>query len=222
MDGRDTSPTGGTGYIDQLEHNLAHCDARVATVIGRYYAMDRDKRWERTKMAYDAIVCGKGIICSQDPAEAIRTLYGDGTTDEFLPAMVFPAAGLRRTPRPRRRRGLFLHFRADRTRQLSAAFLDEDFDGFKRDVWPKVHYVTLTQYDATYRCPHVFPPQTLQGILGEVVSAAGKKQLRIAETEKYPHVTYFFNGGRGKAPFRARTARCSSRQRSLPTISSPR
>ena len=195
MDGRDTSPTGGTGYIDELENSLAHCPARIVTVIGRYYAMDRDKRWERTKMAYDAIVCGKGIVCSQDPAEAIRTLYGDGTTDEFLPAMVFPPPDC---DEPRVRDGdvvFFFNFRADRTRQLSAAFLDENFDGFKRTVWPQVHYVTLTQYDATYHCPHVFPPQTLEGILGEVVFAAGKKQLRVAETEKYPHVTYFFNGG---------------------------
>ena len=90
---------------------------------------------------------------------------------------------------------LFFNFRADRARQLSVAFLNEDFTGFDREGWPRVHYVTLTQYDAEYTCPHVFPPQTLNKILGEVVGAAGKRQLRIAETEKYPHVTYFFNGG---------------------------
>ena len=195
MDGRDTSPTGGVHYIEQLESGLVKCGAHILTVIGRYYAMDRDKRWERTKLAYDAIVSGKGIVCSQDPRDAIATLYGDGTTDEFMPAMVFP---LPNGDEPRVRDGdvvFFFNFRADRTRQLSAAFLDENFDGFKREAWPQVHYVTLTQYDATYHCPHIFPPQTLAGILGEVVAAAGKKQLRIAETEKYPHVTYFFNGG---------------------------
>ncbi len=194
MDGRDTSPTGGIGYIERLEAELLESGARIITVIGRYYAMDRDKRWERTKLAYDAIVCGKGTLCAQDPVEAIAPLYGEGTTDEFLPPMVFmpPPEG------SRVRDGdvvFFFNFRADRTRQLSEAFLKEDFDGFEREEWPRVHYVTLTQYDATYHCPHVFPPQPLEGILGEAVAAAGKTQLRIAETEKYPHVTYFFNGG---------------------------
>ncbi len=195
MDGRDTSPTGGVQYIEDAEAKLVASGAQIVTLIGRYYAMDRDKRWERTKLAYDAIVCGKGTLCAQDPREAIAPLYGEGTTDEFLPPMVFTPPS---TDEPRVRDGdvvFFFNFRADRTRQLSEAFLKKKFGGFQRDVFPKVHYVTLTQYDATYKCPHVFPPQTLAGILGEVVSAAGKKQLRIAETEKYPHVTYFFNGG---------------------------
>ena len=194
-DGRDTSPTGGMGYIEQLEADLIPSGALIATVIGRYYAMDRDRRWERTKLAWAAIVCGRGTVCAQDPRDAVAPLYAEGTTDEFLPPLVF-------TPPPvteqRVRDGdvvFFFNFRADRTRQLSDAFLKEDFSGFPRETWPRVHYVTLTQYDATYDCPHAFPAQTLDGILGEVVSAAGKKQLRVAETEKYPHVTYFFNGG---------------------------
>ena len=195
MDGRDTSPTGGVGYIEALEAGLAPSGAKIATVIGRYYAMDRDHRWERTKLAWDAIVCGKGTVCAQDPRDALPPLYGEGTTDEFLPPMVFdPSHG----DEPRIRDGdvvFFFNFRADRARQLSEAFLEEDFKGFEREAWPRVHFVTLTQYDASYHCPHVFPPQTLNGILGEVVAAAGKTQLRIAETEKYPHVTYFFNGG---------------------------
>ena len=195
MDGRDTSPTGGVGYLETLEGALSPTGARIVTVIGRYYAMDRDHRWERTKLAWDAIVCGKGTVCALDPTDAVAPLYSGGTTDEFLPPMVFPppAAG-----EPRVRDGdvvFFFNFRSDRAKQLSAAFLDEDFDGFQRDDWPRVHYVTLTQYDAKYDCPHVFPPQTLDMILGQAVSDAGKRQLRIAETEKYPHVTYFFNGG---------------------------
>ncbi len=197
MDGRDTSPTGGIGYIETLEAGLLASGAKIATVIGRYYAMDRDHRWERTKLAWDAVVHGKGTVCAQDPRDAIAPLYGEGTTDEFLPPMVFdPSRGA--DDEPCVRDGdvvFFFNFRADRARQLSEAFLKKDFDGFERGTWPQVHFVTLTQYDAGYHCPHAFPPQTLNGILGEVVAAAGKTQLRIAETEKYPHVTYFFNGG---------------------------
>ena len=100
----------------------------------------------------------------------------------------------------------FFNFRADRARQLSAAFLEKNFDAFERTVWPQVHFATLTQYDAAYDCPHAFPPQTLERILGQVVSEAGKKQLRIAETEKYPHVSYFFNGG-VETPFPGKIAR---------------
>ena len=188
-------PPAASNTSKTLKTGLAASGAKIATLIGRYYAMDRDKRWERTKLAWDAIVCGKGTVCAQDPRDALPPLYGEGTTDEFLPPMVFdPSHG----DEPRVRDGdvvFFFNFRADRARQLSEAFLKKDFDGFERDVWPQVHFVTLTQYDASYHCPHAFPPQTLNGILGEVVAAAGKKQLRIAETEKYPHVTYFFNGG---------------------------
>ena len=189
-DGRDTSPTGGVQYLETLEGALSGTGARIVTVVGRYYAMDRDHRWERTKLAWDAIVGGKGTICALDPTDAVRPLYDAGTTDEFLPPMVFPPppAG-----EPRVRDGdvvFFFNFRSDRAKQLSAAFLDENFTGFDRGHRPQVHYVTLTQYDASYACPHVFPPQTLEKILGEVVSEAGKRQLRIAETEKYPHVTY--------------------------------
>ncbi len=194
-DGRDTSPTGGLEYLRGLEVAIAGTGAHVATVIGRYFAMDRDRRWERTKLAWDAIVHGEGTVCAMSPEEAIAPLYSAGTTDEFLPPLVFPPpnASGRRV-----RDGdvvFFFNFRADRARQLSDAFLDADFTGFDRGVFPKTHFVTLTQYDAKYSCPFAFAPQTLDKILGEVVSAAGKRQLRIAETEKYPHVTYFFNGG---------------------------
>ncbi len=194
-DGRDTSPTGGIGYLETLEHGLAPTGARIVSVIGRYYAMDRDHRWERTKLAWDAIVCGKGTVCALDPHDAITPLYSDGTTDEFLPPMIFTPAP---DGEPQVRDGdvvFFFNFRADRARQLSAAFLEKDFDAFERTVWPQVDFVTLTQYDAAYTCPHAFPPQALERILGQVVSEAGKRQLRIAETEKYPHVSYFFNGG---------------------------
>jgi 2,3-bisphosphoglycerate-independent phosphoglycerate mutase len=198
-DGRDTSPTGGIEYLRRLDAGLGLAGARIATIIGRYYAMDRDHRWERTKLAWDAIVHGQGTICSQEPVDALPPLYADGTTDEFLPPMVFPLPGVEGQRVNDGDVVFFFNFRADRTKQLSAAFLEKNFTAFERGAHPHVHYVTLTRYDATYKCPFVFPPQTLSRILGEVVSEAGKRQLRIAETEKYPHVTYFFNGGVEKA-----------------------
>lgn len=198
-DGRDTSPSGGLEYLRALEQAIPPAGAQIATVIGRYFAMDRDQRWERTKLAWDAIVHGEGTVCAMEPSEAIPPLYSGGTTDEFLPPLVFsPPSG----PGPRVRDGdvvFFFNFRSDRARQLSDAFLQEDFRGFDRGFFPRTHFVTLTQYDAKYACPFAFEPQTLEHILGQVVSAAGKTQLRIAETEKYPHVTYFFNGGGEKA-----------------------
>ena len=192
-DGRDTSPTGGAAYLETCAANLPRSGARIATVVGRYFAMDRDRRWERTKLAWDAVVLGRGEYSALSPAEAVRALYGRGTTDEFMPALVFTAPNEQRV-----RDGdvvFFFNFRADRARQLSQAFLDPGFAGFDRTVQPKVHYVTLTQYDANYSSPYVFAPEAFANILGAVVSAAGRTQLRIAETEKYPHVTYFFNGG---------------------------
>ena len=192
-DGRDTSPTGGEGYLNEVEEKLAECGARIATVCGRYYAMDRDKRWERSKLAWDAIVDGVGEKKEILASEAVAEEYEQEKTDEFLLPMIFEAAGERRV-----NDGdvvVFFNFRADRARQISEAFLKKGFDGFETGGVPDVHFVTLTEYDATYDCAVAFPPQTLDNVLGEVVAAAGKNQMRIAETEKYPHVTYFFNGG---------------------------
>jgi 2,3-bisphosphoglycerate-independent phosphoglycerate mutase len=192
-DGRDSSPTGGAHYLKICEDALKESGARIVTVVGRYYAMDRDRRWDRTKKAWDAVVLGSGEVCESSPSAALERQYAGGKTDEFMAPLIFADASQRRI-----RDGdtvLFFNFRADRARQLSQAFLLKDFDCFDREFWPQVHFVTLTQYDATYPSPFIFPPQELVHILGEVVSAAGKSQLRIAETEKYPHVTYFFNGG---------------------------
>jgi 2,3-bisphosphoglycerate-independent phosphoglycerate mutase len=192
-DGRDTSPTGGADFVADCAKRLEPAGARIVTVVGRYFAMDRDRRWDRTKKAWDAVVLGRGEVCKSSPAEALRQKYKQGTTDEFMAAMIFGYANEQRVHNEDV--VLFFNFRADRARQLSQAFLLQNFDGFDREVWPHVHYVTMTQYDVTYQCPYVFAPDELKHILGEVVSAAGKSQLRIAETEKYPHVTYFFNGG---------------------------
>jgi 2,3-bisphosphoglycerate-independent phosphoglycerate mutase len=193
MDGRDTSPTGGADYLATVRHAVSGSGAIISTVIGRYFAMDRDKRWERTKLAWDAMVLGKGEYFNGPPEDAVRERYRQGETDEFLKPLIFSQPDQQRI-----RDGdvvFFFNFRADRGRQISRAFLFENFDGFDRQVWPKVHFVTLTEYDETFHCPVAFQPQTLDNILGQIVSQAGKQQLRIAETEKYPHVTYFFNGG---------------------------
>ena len=192
-DGRDASPTGGAAILDKCAGALAEIGGRIVTVVGRYFAMDRDRRWDRTKIAWDAIVMGKGEVCRDAPGPALRRHYASGKTDEFMPALVFDLPNEQRV-----RDGdtvLFFNFRADRARQLSQAFLFKDFKEFERGAWPQVHYLSLTQYDVTYPSPFIFAPENLVHILGEVVSQAGLSQLRIAETEKYPHVTYFFNGG---------------------------
>src|SRR5438067_2342866 len=192
-DGRDSSPTGGAEFLKTCEKELHKSGARIVTVVGRYFAMDRDRRWDRTKKAWDAIVLGRGEVCTDSPSAALNRQYKHNKPAEFLPPLIFWQANEQRV----RNRDvvLFFNFRADRARQLSQAFLFEDFKDFDREVWPRVRFVSLTQYDVRYPSPFIFPPDELKNILGELVSAAGKKQLRIAETEKYAHVTYFFNDG---------------------------
>jgi 2,3-bisphosphoglycerate-independent phosphoglycerate mutase len=192
-DGRDTSPTGGAGFLKTCEQELKKSGARIVAVVGRYFAMDRDRRWDRTKKAWDAVVLGRGEVCKDSPSQALDRQYKAGKTDEFMPPLIFAYPNEQRV-----RDGdvvLFFNFRADRARQLSQAFLFKDFDGFDREVWPQVKFTSLTQYDVRYPSPFIFEPQELKNILGELVSKAGKSQLRIAETEKYAHVTYFFDGG---------------------------
>jgi len=192
-DGRDSSPTGGREYLKICEQKLRPSGAQIVTVVGRYFAMDRDRRWDRTKKAWDVIVLGRGEICKDAPSEALDRQYKADKTDEFMPPLVFSRPNEQRV-----RDGdvvLFFNFRADRARQLSQVFLFKDFDGFDREVWPHTKFTSLTQYDVRYPSPFIFAPQELKNILGELVSKAGKTQLRIAETEKYAHVTYFFNGG---------------------------
>jgi len=192
-DGRDTSPTGGGDYLRICEKELKASGAKIVTVVGRYFAMDRDRRWDRTKKAWDAIVLGRGEVCAGSPSAAVARHYALGNTDEFMPPLIFKCATQQRVRD--RDTILFFNFRADRARQLSQAFLFKDFDGFDRESWPQVRFLSLTQYDVTYPSPFIFAPEELVHILGEVASTAGKSQLRIAETEKYAHVTYFFNGG---------------------------
>lgn len=196
-DGRDTSPTGGAAYMAKLENDLQPSGAKIATVIGRYYAMDRDKRWERNKLAWDAIVLGRGQAHTDSPSAAVQAAYAfEKRGDEFLLPMIFSNANEQRI-----RDGdvvLWFNFRADRARQISDAFLKPEFNSFDREVVPQVGYYTLTEYDATYAALGarvIFGPETLDNNLGQILAAAGLTQLRAAETEKYPHVTFFFNSG---------------------------
>jgi len=193
LDGRDTSPTGGAIYLTELQTKLKEIGAgKIATVVGRYYAMDRDNRWERVQLAWKLIFLGEGTY-TDDVVAAVKGEYGQKKTDEFMPAFVCV-----KEPRPLIADGdgiLFFNFRGDRARQMSQIVLRDDFKGFDRTYRPKVSFLQMTQYDATFDAPVMFPPQSMHNLLGQVVAAAGKHQLRMAETEKYPHVTYFFNGG---------------------------
>jgi 2,3-bisphosphoglycerate-independent phosphoglycerate mutase len=192
LDGRDTAPQSALAFMQELQNRFAQHSSRavVATVVGRYYAMDRDRRWDRTKIAYDAMVHGVGEV-ALDPVAAIRRAYEAGETDEFVKPRVI--AG---TPRIRPGDGVFcFNFRADRMRQIVRALAVEGFDAFDTGTRPAVDLVTMTQYDETFPFPMAFGPIVLSEIVAQVLSERGKTMFRTAETEKYAHVTYFFNGG---------------------------
>lgn len=196
LDGRDTSPTGGAGYIAQLEGKMKEIGVgRIATVMGRYYAMDRDNRWERVEKAYRAMVEGIGVT-ARDPQEAVKASYEKNVTDEFVvPVVIVNEAGAPVATVRKEDSFIYYNFRSDRAREITRTFVQQDFDKFKRPDGMFPYYVCITEYDAELDVPVAFPPQSLKRIFGEVISAAGLKQLRIAETEKYAHVTFFFNGG---------------------------
>jgi 2,3-bisphosphoglycerate-independent phosphoglycerate mutase len=199
-DGRDTSPTGGRGYVAALEAALAAAGTgRIATVSGRYYAMDRDKRWERTRLAYDAIVHGEGPAAASAGA-VIEAAYAAAVTDEFIkPHVLVGADGRPVGPIQAGDSVVTFNFRADRMRQIVRALTFEDFDGFDRGrsgTWPRVALTTLTEYDPKFTFPVVYPSEPATGYIAEVLAAHELTNLRLAETEKYAHVTYFFNGGR--------------------------
>jgi 2,3-bisphosphoglycerate-independent phosphoglycerate mutase len=202
MDGRDTMPTSGLGYMEEL---LAFMRERsgdnsatkiaVASVSGRYYAMDRDRRWQRTELAYRAVVEGNGPAASS-PEAAIRTSYDAGVTDEFIVPVVITNEG---TPVAPMRDGdavIGVNYRSDRMRQIVRSIIDPSFDGFPVPDRPSVDVATLTSYDRTFAVPVAFEPQSMANLVVDVLAANGRTMLKTAETEKYPHVTYFFNGGR--------------------------
>ena len=193
MDGRDVPPTSGAEYIEELQKELEKTGVgKIATVSGRYYAMDRDNRWERVVKAYDAMVNGDGVK-APDPAAMMRQSYADGVTDEFIvPAVVTEGAEVKSGDSV-----IFFNFRPDRARELTRTLVDPDFAGFerKKGFFP-LTYICMTQYDATMPNVEVaYAPQSLANTFGEYISKNGLTQLRIAETEKYAHVTFFFNGG---------------------------
>jgi len=202
MDGRDTPPSSGLNYIRQLQNELDRIGiGRLASISGRFYAMDRDKRWNRVQVAWEAIVDGQGVGAT-DPVQAVQDAYDRGETDEFIRPIVLldensePVATVKDNDVV-----LMFNFRADRVRELTHVFTDEKWQEFAVKFRPELtEYVTLTQYDKQFTLPIVFPPVSMDHILAEEISSHGFRQLRIAETEKYAHVTYFFNGGR-EEPF---------------------
>ncbi|MDW7731076.1 MAG: 2,3-bisphosphoglycerate-independent phosphoglycerate mutase [Methanolobus sp.] len=199
LDGRDVPPRAALEDMkEQEEFSKKIGFGKVATVSGRYYAMDRDKRWQRTELAYDALTLGEGLIAG-DPVTAIKMAYDRGENDEFVkPTVIVDEEG---NPVATVKDGdslIFFNFRPDRARQLTYAFVNKDFDGFERKAEPDVFYVCMTEYDEELDVPIAFPAESIKDTLGEVLSKANLKQLRIAETEKYAHVTFFFNGGEEK------------------------
>ncbi len=197
LDGRDTSPRSASGYVRALEDHARRIGVgRIATVSGRYYAMDRDQRWDRIQKAYDAIALGEGPKAAS-AAEAITRAYEEGLTDEFLPPVVIAREGVVRDGDA----VVFANFRADRARELSRALTAAELPQMPRRAVPRLaRFVCMTRYDDSLALPVAFPPQEVTRLLGEIVSERGLRQLRIAETEKYAHVTYFLNGGR-ETPF---------------------
>ena len=192
LDGRDMPPTSGAEFVAELmEYLKENGTGEIATIIGRYYAMDRDRRWDRVKIAYDALVYGTGRK-ARDPVAAVYDSYRANETDEFIRPIIMDGTS-------RVKDGdsvIFFNFRADRARELTRVFTQRDFKEFAQDMRPRLaSFVTMTMYDEAFHLPVAFPPERLRNVLGEVVSRLGLIQLRIAETEKYAHVTYFFNGG---------------------------
>ena len=198
LDGRDTPPDSGKGYLEVLTAFLSdYPNTRIATLCGRFYAMDRDTRWERTEAAYRLYTEADGRV-ETDPVAALLSAYDRGETDEFVKPVTL---GVERATLADDDAVIFFNFRADRARQITRALTQKGFDGFSRTAVPVLsEYVCMSLYEESFQLPMAFGPRHLDGILGEVVSNAGFPQLRIAETEKYAHVTYFFNGGQ-ETPF---------------------
>jgi len=190
-DGRDTDPHSGVNFITILEQKLSITRGKLASIVGRYYAMDRDKRWERVKIAYDLLIKGEGEV-SGNFTETMKQRYANGETDEFLHPIISPQ-------KPVIKEGdvvISFNYRTDRCREITEVLTQDNYPDFGMHMLP-IRYVTMTNYDESYKNVEViFHKDDLSGTLGEAVSLAGKKQLRIAETEKYPHVTFFFSGGR--------------------------
>ena len=192
LDGRDVPPTSGAGFVAQLHEKCQSLgNARIATIQGRFWGMDRDKRWDRVEAGYNAIVCGEGVL-DADPVHAVEASYAEGVTDEFVkPVVVCPEGQINEGDSV-----IFMNFRPDRAREMTWALNLPDFDGFRRrkTVYP-LSYVCTAQYDEALTLPIAYPPEVITNTLGDLMSEKGLRQFRVAETEKYAHVTFFFNGG---------------------------
>ncbi|MCB1214717.1 MAG: 2,3-bisphosphoglycerate-independent phosphoglycerate mutase [Deltaproteobacteria bacterium] len=193
-DGRDTDPQSGLGYVQALEEKIKEIGVgKIATLMGRYYAMDRDQRWERTQKAYDALVLGQGEVFDS-AKEALQDSYAKGVTDEFVKPIVLKGGENIKDLDSI----IFFNFRSDRARQLTQALAFRDFDAFKKNFVPLSCFTCMAEYDKKFKLPVAFPALEIKNTLGELVSREGLHQLRLAETEKYAHVTFFFNGGEEK------------------------
>ena len=196
LDGRDTPPMSAYGYVEALQTEIGQTGCgRIASLVGRYYAMDRDKRWERTERAYKLLVNAEGEHAI-DPVEAIKRAYERGVTDEFVEPIVIEREGSQPVATIESEDAvIFFNFRPDRARQITRALTEPGFGGFPTPQRPRVDFVCFTRYDATFDLPIAFPPQEHRNVLAEVFGRVGVRNFRLAETEKYAHVTYFFNGG---------------------------
>jgi len=197
FDGRDVPPDSAKGYVEELEAKLKEIGVgKIASVMGRYYAMDRDNRWERVQLAYDAMVLGKGLEAT-NAVDAVVASYAREEYDEFVKPTVIKENGNPVATIGENDSIIFFNFRPDRAREITRTFIEEDFSGFKREKgYFPVKFVCMTQYDKTFKNVEVaFKPESLENTFGEYISKKGYRQLRIAETEKYAHVTFFFNGG---------------------------
>ena len=197
LDGRDTPPKSAEIYLRRLNEKIAEAGVgQIASMIGRYYAMDRDRRWQRVQAAYDLLTLGRAEFTAPDPLAGLEAAYARGETDEFVKATSIQPPGGKCVTMEDGDAVVFLNFRSDRARQLSRPFIEADFGEFEREVTPRLStYCTLTGYSDDFKVSVAFPPERIKNGLGEYVANQGLRQLRIAETEKYPHVTFFFNGG---------------------------
>ncbi len=195
LDGRDVPPKSALTYIKDAQKKMKELGGEFATISGRYYAMDRDKRWERVEKAYNAMSAGAGIT-AENASAAVENAYARGETDEFVTPTVIIKKGEPAALISDKDSVIFFNFRSDRAREITRCFIEDDFKGFKRKLYPHTHFVGLTQYDETFNVHVAYPPESLRNILADVLSRHNLRQLRIAETEKYAHVTFFFNGGR--------------------------
>lgn len=199
LDGRDTPPKSAAPSIRWMEEKFKQLGGgRFASIIGRYYAMDRDHRWPRIKAAYDLITQGKAEFSAEDAMTGLEKAYAREETDEFVQATAIVPSGTEPVHIEDDDTIIFMNYRSDRARQITKPFIEPEFDGFERERAPKINFVTLTEYSNDFHLPVAFPPERLRNVFGEYISNLGLTQLRIAETEKYAHVTFFFNGGREK------------------------